>query len=153
MTKKMASKKADQIAKKYGATQIENNRLEPIPFKFSDPKTLIYFTCPEGTSVCPRSGFPDFWTAHLWYVPDQSIVELKSLKLYVNSFRDRAVYHEELPHLILNDLKAILSPQYLRIVMDYTRRGNIQTDVIVEYSVKNYSGPKPPEWPIRQNLR
>ena len=140
-------------AKKYGAKQIEANRLEPIPFAYKDPKTLIYFTCPEGTSVCPRSGFPDFWTAHIWYVPSAAIVELKSLKLYINGYRDRAVYHEELPHLILQDLKTALKPDYLKIVMDYTRRGNIQTDVVLEFRSSNYKGPEAPAWPIRKDLR
>jgi 7-cyano-7-deazaguanine reductase len=138
---------------KYGAEQIANNKLEPIPFQFRDPKTLISFTCPEGTSLCPRSGFPDFWTAHIWLVPRDHIVELKSLKLYINGYRTQAVYHEELPHRILTDLRASLDPAYLRIVMDYTRRGNIQTDVIVEYREQNYVGPTAPEWPVRTNFR
>ncbi len=139
--------------KKYGAAAIEKNSLEPIPFHHSDPKTLIYFTMPEGTSICPRSGFPDFWTAHLWYVPKDFIVELKSLKLYVNSFREKAHYHEELPHLILKDLKSKLNPHYLKIVMDYTRRGNVQTDVIVEYSRPGYDGPRAPDWKVRYDFR
>ena len=141
------------VQKKYGALQIEANRLEPIPFAFKDPRTLISFTCPEGTSICPRSGFPDFWTAHIWLVPNDKIVELKSLKLYINGYRDRAVYHEELPHRLLADLRTALSPAYVRIVMDYTRRGNIQTDVIIEYKERGYSGPLAPEWPVRKNLR
>jgi len=132
---------------------IADNRLEPIPFKYKNPKTLIYFTCPEGTSLCPRSGFPDFWTAHIWYVPSETIVELKSLKLYINKFRDESHYHEELAHLILSDLRKTLKPDYLRIVMDYTRRGNIQTDVIVEYSSAGYKGPRAPEWKVRYDLR
>jgi 7-cyano-7-deazaguanine reductase len=139
--------------KKYGSVQIENNRLEPIPFQFKEPKTLIYFTCPEGTSLCPRSGFPDFWTAHFWIVPRDHIVELKSLKLYLNGFRDRAHYHEELPHLLLKDLRNAIEPAYLKIVLDYTRRGNIQTDVSVEYFSEGYQGPKAPEWKIRYDLR
>ncbi|MBN8555929.1 MAG: preQ(1) synthase [Deltaproteobacteria bacterium] len=141
------------MKKKYGAKQIEENELEPIPFRYKEPKTLISFTCPEGTSVCPRSGFPDFWTAHIWLVPKNSIVELKSLKLYVNSYRDRAVYHEELPHLILQDLQKALKPSYLKIVMDYTRRGNIQTDVILEYKEPAYKGPEAPVWEVRRNFR
>jgi 7-cyano-7-deazaguanine reductase len=145
--------KKNSDEKKYGAKQIEQNRLEPIPFSFQEPKTLIYFTCPEGTSICPRSGFPDFWTAHIWYVPSKTIVELKSLKLYLNGFRARAVYHEELPHLLLKDLRNTLKPKYLKIVMDYTRRGNIQTDVTVEYEIENYVGPEAPAWPIRKDLR
>lgn len=142
-----------QAPKKRGAQMIADNRLEPIPFKYKNPKTLIYFTCPEGTSLCPRSGFPDFWTAHIWYVPSETIVELKSLKLYINKFRDESHYHEELAHLILSDLRKTLQPDYLRIVMDYTRRGNIQTDVIVEYSSAGYKGPRAPEWKVRYDLR
>lgn len=139
--------------KRYGALAIESNQLEPIPFTFDEPKTLIYFTCPEGTSICPRSGFPDFWTAHIWYVPDQFIVELKTLKLYINSFRDKAHYHEELPHLMLADLRKALKPSYVRIVMDYTRRGNVQTDVILEYAARGYKGPRAPEWKVRYDFR
>ncbi len=132
---------------------IAENRLEPIPFTFSEPPTLIYFTCPEGTSLCPRSGFPDFWTAHIWYSPEKAIVELKSLKLYLNSFRDKNHYHEELAHILLRDLKETLSPRYIKIVLDYTRRGNIQTDVQVEIKAPNYQGPEAPIWPIRLGLR
>jgi len=141
------------MSKKHGQRMIEESELEPIAFKYSEPPTLIYFTCPEGTSLCPRSGFPDFWTAHIWYVPSKSLVELKSLKLYVNKFRNESHYHEELAHLILKDLKKALVPRYLKIVMDYTRRGNIQTDIIVEFSEKNYWGPKAPEWKIRYDFR
>jgi len=132
---------------------IKDIHLEPIPFKYSEPKTLIYFTCPEGTSLCPRTGFPDFWTAHIWYVPQEAIVELKSLKLYLNRYRDQGVYHEELPHLIMKDLKDVLHPDYLKIVIDYTRRGNIQTDVVLEYSAEDYKGPKAPEWKVRYELK
>jgi len=138
---------------KRGARQIADNRLEPIPFEYSDPPTLIYFTCPEGTSLCPRSGFPDFWTAHIWYVPRDRIVELKSLKLYLNRFRQEAHYHEALAHEILADLKKVLDPQYLKIVMDYTRRGNIQTDIILESTSQDYRGPRAPEWKVRYDHR
>jgi 7-cyano-7-deazaguanine reductase len=141
------------MSNSYGKKAIDENRLEPIPFGFKEPPTLIYFTCPEGTSLCPRSGFPDFWTAHLWYVPASHIVELKSLKLYLNQFRDRAHYHEELAHLLLGDLKKVLEPQYLKVVLDYTRRGNIQTDVQLEWSTPNFQGPKAPEWKVRYDFR
>lgn len=143
----------DDTTKKHGEKQIEENKLLAIPFEYKSPPTLIYFTCPEGTSLCPRSGFPDFWTAHIWYVPQDFIVELKTLKLYINKFREQAHYHEELAHLFLRDLCDTLKPQYLKIVMDYTRRGNIQTDVMVEYSMENFSGPKAPEWKVRYDHR
>ena len=141
-----------EIVKKRGTQLIEESSLEAIPFSYTEPPTLIYFTCPEGTSLCPRTGFPDFWTAHLWYVPKAHIVELKTLKLYINKYRDQSHYHEELAHLILRDLKACLNPNYLKIVMDYSRRGNIQTDVILEYISEGYRGPKAPAWKIRYDL-
>ncbi|TVQ78612.1 MAG: preQ(1) synthase [Bradymonadales bacterium] len=137
----------------YGQRQISENRLEAIPFSFSEPPTLIYFTCPEGTSLCPRSGFPDFWTAHIWFVPKEKIVELKSLKLYLNSYRERACYHEELAHRLLNDLDQTLEPRYLKVVLDFTRRGNIQTDVQVEKAQSDYQGPRAPEWKTRYDFR
>lgn len=149
----MKSSSKKKLRPAYGVKAILENRLEPIAFRYADPATLIYFTCPEGTSLCPRSGFPDFWTMHLWYVPDRTIVELKSLKLYVNGFREHAHYHEELPHLIMQDLRKILSPRYLKIVMDYTRRGNIQTDVSVEFIQPGYEGPRAPAWKIRYDFR
>jgi 7-cyano-7-deazaguanine reductase len=138
---------------KHGTVAIRENKLEPIAFQYAEPPTLIYFTCPEGTSLCPRSGFPDFWTAHLWYVPAGHIVELKSLKLYINQFRDRSIYHEELAHVLLKDLREALTPRYLKVVLDYTRRGNIQTDVILEYRADGFRGPEAPIWPIRQGFR
>lgn len=139
--------------KKYGEKLIEESRLEPIEFSYENPPSLIYFTCPEGTSLCPRSGFPDFWTLHLWYVPAKKIVELKSLKLYLNSFRNKAHYHEELPHLILKDLQQTLEPRYVKLVFDYTRRGNVQTDVQLEWQSKDYAGPQAPEWKVRYDFR
>lgn len=145
--------KKSESNKKYGKALVEAAELEPIPFPLKEPATMIYFTCPEGTSLCPRSGFPDFWTAHIWYVPDRAIVELKSLKLYLNKFRDRGIYHEELPHVLVSDFRNVLNPQYIKIVVDYTRRGNIQTDVMLEYQIKNYRGPTAPAWPIRFNHR
>jgi 7-cyano-7-deazaguanine reductase len=143
----------EQEPLKRGEKMILENKLEPIPFKHAEPKTLIYFTCPEGTSLCPRTGFPDFWAAHIWYVPKSTIVELKSLKLYLNAYRSKGIYHEELPHLILKDLKENLDPLYMKIVIDHSRRGNIQTDVIVEHKAKDYDGPIAPEWEVRYGLK
>ena len=144
---------ANDLPEKHGTKLIAEAKLEPIEFKYQDPPSLIYFTCPEGTSLCPRSGFPDFWTAHIWYVPQKYLVELKSLKIYINKFRNESHYHEELAHLILRDLVEVLRPHYLKIVMDYTRQGNIQTDVIVERFEPSYQGPRAPEWKVRYDFR
>ncbi len=140
-------------SKTYGQQMIADAEFLSLDFAEYETPTMVYFTCPEGTSICPRSGFPDFWTAHIWYVPRKHIVELKSLKLYLNRFRDQAHYHETLAQLILQEFREKLKPQYVKIVMDYTRRGNIQTDVMVEYRCEGYQGPTAPEWRARFNHR
>jgi 7-cyano-7-deazaguanine reductase len=87
----------------------------------------IEFTCPEFTCLCPRSGFPDFATIRIKYVPHKYCVELKSLKLYINSFRDKHVFHEDVTNVILQDLLDLLDPWELTVVGDFTVRGNIHT--------------------------
>ncbi len=143
----------DKADKKYGALEIEQNELMTLPFTHQESNTMVYFTCPEGTCLCPRSGFPDFWTAHIWYVPNRSIVELKSLKLYINKFRDESHFHEELGNIIFSDLKQALLPVYLKVVLEFTRRGNIQTDVILEHRASGYAGLQAPVWETRRNFR
>ena len=89
----------------------------------------IQFTMPEFTCLCPRSGFPDFATLHVRYVPDGRCVELKSLKLYVNAFRTIGVFHEDVVNGVLDDLVGLLSPRYCEVVGDFNVRGNIKTVV------------------------
>lgn len=86
---------------------------------------------PEFTCVCPRSGYPDFATIRVLYVPDKKIVELKSLKLYLNSFRDRAVSHEAATNEIYDALKRALKPRALEVTGDFNPRGNVKTVVKV----------------------
>jgi 7-cyano-7-deazaguanine reductase len=104
---------------------------------------VTHFEIPEFTCLCPRSGFPDFATITIDYVPDEYVVELKSLKLYINSYRDRQISHESSTNTILNDLVALLAPRWMRVVADFTVRGNIKTIVFVEHAQPNYSGPRP----------
>lgn len=132
---------------------VEKAQPEAVAFEHHEPATLIYLTCPEGTNLCPRSGFPDFWTLHLWYVPSSWIVELKSWKLYLNSFRNHGIFHEELPHRLLQKFREKIQPRYVKMVCDFTRRGNIQTDVSVEYREEAYQGPEAPQWKVRYDLR
>ena len=88
---------------------------------------------PEFTCLCPLTGQPDFATVHLRYVPDRSIVELKSLKLYLWSFRDEGAFHEDVTNRMLDDLVAALSPRRMTVTTDWLVRGGIHTVVEAEY--------------------
>ncbi len=112
-----------------GQVIIEENRLERFENRTLVRRYLIEFTCPEFTCVCPRSGFPDFATIRIQYVPAKWCVELKSLKLYINSFRDKHVFHEDVTNVIIQDLIDLLDPHEIKVVGDFTVRGNIHTVV------------------------
>jgi 7-cyano-7-deazaguanine reductase len=125
--------------KLYGETAIEQNRLERFPNRTQVRKYLIEFTCPEFTCVCPRSGFPDFATIFIKYSPDKWCVELKSLKLYINSFRDKKVFHEDVTNWILDDLIRLLDPHEIEVKGDFTVRGNIHTVITSQHLKKRKS--------------
>jgi 7-cyano-7-deazaguanine reductase len=133
-----------RVPGRYGFEEIKENHLEAWPNAHADRDYVIHFEIPEFTCLCPRSGFPDFATIIIDYVPDQSVVELKSLKLYINSFRDRQISHESSTNTILDDLVALLSPRWMRVVGDFSVRGNIKTVVFVEHAQPDYTGPRPP---------
>jgi 7-cyano-7-deazaguanine reductase len=92
----------------------------------------IRMTLPEFTCLCPKTGQPDFATLELEYVPDRLCVELKSLKLYVWSFRDRGAFHEAVTNEIAGTLDALLAPRFLRLTARFNVRGGIYTTVVVE---------------------
>jgi 7-cyano-7-deazaguanine reductase len=93
----------------------------------------VRFECPEFTCLCPLTGQPDFATLRIHYVPDRRCVELKSLKLYLWSYRDEGAFHERVTNQIADDLIAALSPRRLRVEGDFRVRGGITTLVIVEH--------------------
>lgn len=93
----------------------------------------ITFDCPEFTCVCPLTGQPDFARFKIRYVPDQRCVELKSLKLYLWSFRNEGAFHEAVTNRILDDLVAAIAPRRARVEGDFNVRGGIHTTVKVEY--------------------
>jgi len=93
----------------------------------------INFTCPEWTAVCPKSGFPDFGTIKIQYQPQDKCIELKSLKLYINSYRDRPIFHEGAVNQILNDLVKACEPWKMEVTGDFNIRGNIKTVVHARY--------------------
>lgn len=107
--------------------------LETFPNPHPERDYLIRFECPEFTCVCPRTGQPDFATIHVRYVPDQLCVELKSLKLYLWSYRDEGAFHEAVTNRILDDLVAAARPRAIEVVGDFTVRGGIHTVVTARH--------------------
>jgi 7-cyano-7-deazaguanine reductase len=93
----------------------------------------ISMECPEFTCLCPRTGQPDFATIHLRYVPDRLCVELKSLKLYLWSFRDQGAFHEAVTNRICDDLVRALEPRWIEVVGDFRVRGGIHTVVTARH--------------------
>jgi 7-cyano-7-deazaguanine reductase len=127
----------------YGEKAIAESRLERFENRTQVRRYLIEFTCPEFTCVCPRSGFPDFATIYIKYVPHKWCVELKSLKLYINSFRDEKVFHEDVTNRILDDLVELLGPHEIEVKGDFTVRGNIHTVVTSRHEKKRARTVKP----------
>ncbi len=108
--------------------------LDAFPYEFPGREIWIEFEIPEFTAVCPFSDFPDFGVIRLKYVPHRLCVELKSLKLYINSFRDVKIFHEHVVNLILEDFIAACDPLRVEIEGDYNVRGNIKTVVRASYT-------------------
>lgn len=127
----------------YGLDEIETSQLEGWPNPHTERDYIVHLEIPEFTCLCPRSGFPDFATISIDYVPDQHVVELKSLKLYINQYRQRQISHEATTNTILNDLVALLSPRWMRVVADFNVRGNIKTIIFAEHTTPDYQGPRP----------
>ncbi len=94
----------------------------------------IEITCPEFTSVCPKTGQPDFGTLRITYVPRARCVELKSLKLYLQQFRNEGIFYEHVTNRILDDLVAVAAPARMTVVADFTPRGGITTRVTAEFT-------------------
>jgi len=107
--------------------------LDTFPYEFPGREIKIKFDIPEFTCVCPFSDFPDFATIRIEYTPHERCVELKSLKLYINSFRDLKVFHEHVINLILEDFVQACDPLSVEIEGDFNVRGNIKTTVCASY--------------------
>ena len=112
---------------------------------FESPETdrdyTIRITMPEFTCLCPLTGQPDFAKFQLEYIPDLLCVELKSLKLYMGSFRDTAAFHEAFTNKILNDLVALTQPRFMRLNADWNVRGGIFTTVVAEHRKDGWQTP------------
>ena len=107
--------------------------LETFPNPRPEREYEIAIDCPEFTSLCPKTGLPDFGAIRITYVPDASCVELKSLKLYMIEFRNRGIFYEAVTNQILDDLVALLRPRRMTVVGDFSVRGGIKTVVTATY--------------------
>jgi len=112
---------------------ISPDMLEPIPYKNPEKNTWVEIKNPEFTSLCPKTGLPDFGTICIKYIPDKYIVELKSLKYYFIQFRNTGIFYENLSKLILNHLVKLLNPIEMIVEADFTPRGGISSKVISKY--------------------
>ena len=117
--------------------------LETFPNPQPERDYTIRIRVPEFTCLCPKTGQPDFATLHLEYVPDARCVELKSLKLYVWSFRDEGAFHEAVTNRMLADLVAVCQPRFMRLRAEFSVRGGIYTDVVVEHRQSGWQPPAP----------
>lgn len=118
-----------------------HSTLETFPNPAPDRNYTIRIDIPEFTCLCPKTGQPDFATLLIEYVPDQWCIELKSLKLYVWSFRDQGAFHEAVTNRILDDLVGACTPNFLRLTGKFNVRGGIYTSVIAEYRKSGWTTP------------
>ena len=109
------------------------NKLETFENRFPQRDYKIEIVCPEFTSVCPKTGQPDYGTITISYIPNRLCVELKSLKLYMQSYRNEGIFYENVTNVILEDLESLLSPRWLKVVGSFNPRGGITETVTVEH--------------------
>ena len=118
---------------------------------FDNPSSERDFTIrikiPEFTCLCPKTGQPDFATIHIEYIADKLCVELKSLKMYMWSFRDEGAFHEKVTNDMLSDLVNATAPRFMRVTAEFYVRGGIYTTVIAEHQADNWTAPIPVQLP------
>ena len=107
--------------------------LETFPNPQPNRDYEIAIRCPEFTSVCPKTGLPDFGEIRITYVPDRLCIELKALKYYLIEFRNKGIFYENVTNQILDDLVAVCQPRRMTVVGDFSVRGGIKTEVTVRY--------------------
>jgi len=111
--------------------------LDTFVYEYAGRNIWIDFVIPEFTAICPFSDFPDFAVIKLSYIPNERCIELKSLKMYINSFRNIKIFHEHVVNVILEDFVGACDPLEVRIEGDFHVRGNIKTVVRAEYKKEN----------------
>lgn len=118
-----------------------SDKLETFPNPNPDRDYTIHIEIPEFTCLCPKTGQPDFAVLYLDYVPDQICIELKALKLYIWSFRDKGAFHEAVTNQILEHLATTLQPRYMRLTAKFNVRGGIYTSVVAEHKKQGWVAP------------
>ena len=110
--------------------------LETFENQFPQRDYRIEIVCPEFTSVCPKTGQPDFGVLTITYTPDKTCVELKSLKFYLQSYRNEGIFYEHITNVILDDLVHALAPRHMKLQADFNARGGITETVTVEHTAE-----------------
>jgi 7-cyano-7-deazaguanine reductase len=128
-------------------TTAPSKLLETFPNPQPERDYSVRIRVPEFTCLCPKTGQPDFAELTLEYVPAKRCVELKSLKLYVWSYRDEGHFHEKVTNLILNDLVAAVEPRFMRLTAEFNVRGGIYTTVVAEHRADDWEAPQPVQLP------
>ena len=122
---------------------VPNKNLETFPNPQPERQYTIRMRIPEFTCLCPKTGQPDFAVLNLEYVPAKTCVELKSLKLYVWSFRNEGAFHEAVTNRILDDLVKATEPRFMRLTAEFLVRGGIYTTVVAEHRAAGWKPPAP----------
>jgi 7-cyano-7-deazaguanine reductase len=141
LSKKDALSKLTQLGA--AATVQPTKALETFPNPNPDRDYLIHMQIPEFTCLCPKTGQPDFATLYLDFIPEKRCVELKSLKLYIWSFRDEGKFHEAVTNEILDDVVKAIAPRFARLTAKFWVRGGIFTTVVAEHRAKGWRGSLP----------
>ena len=121
----------------YGERQIENGSLICFPNPKSNRDYEISIDFPEFTCKCPFSGYPDFAKLRIIYQPNKKVIELKAIKLYLNSFREKKISHEEVTNKIIDDLVLASDPKWMQLEADFNPRGNVHTIIRVCHGKRN----------------
>ena len=116
---------------------MSSSTLETFPNPRPERDYEISISCPEFTSVCPKTGLPDFGEIRITYVPGDRCIELKALKYYLIDFRNRGIFYETVTNQILDDLVAVCAPRRMTVVGDFSARGGITTTVTATYEKKS----------------
>lgn len=128
-------------------TEKSSENLETFENPAPDNDYTISIAVPEFTCLCPKSGQPDFAELEINYVPDRLCIELKSLKLYIWSYRDKGAFHEAVTNQILEDLVKAIDPRFMRLTAQFNVRGGIYTTVTAEHRKPSWQTPRPVELP------
>ena len=127
-------------------SQPDQTNLESFSNRYPQRDYIIKFDCPEFTSLCPVTGQPDFAKITITYVPDKKCVESKSLKLYLVSYRNTGMFHEEITNKILDDIVKASSPRWARVSGVMNQRGGIAIEVVAEFLASGFERPSPELW-------